>query len=159
MEKENSNIFVISIVAIVAIVGMIILFSGQKAVVVQGTPVNTISEIPENSGNLAGQAYTRPEKINYNDLIKEGFEVVRETSKGVQLKNHKTNQIVNFCTDIGGNSCYGSCSAEGANCDISFCSSGGSGCGCDTSGTCNNVVSNCHYGGNSPQNNNAASEY
>jgi len=127
MEKENTNIFVISIVAIVAIVGMIILFSGQKAVVVQGTPVNTISEIPENSGNLAGQAYTRPEKINYNDLIKEGFEVVRETSKGVQLKNHKTNQIVNFCTDIGGNSCYGSSKVGCSGGEItSECDCGGS---------------------------------
>ena len=57
MEKENTNIFVISIVAIVAIVGMIILFSGQKAVVVQGTPIDTISENQGNNENLVGQAY------------------------------------------------------------------------------------------------------
>ncbi len=54
MEKENTNIFIISIVAIV---GMIILFSGQKAVVVQGTPVNTFSENQGNNENLVGQAF------------------------------------------------------------------------------------------------------
>ena len=57
MEKENTNIYVISIVAIVAIVGMIILFSGQKAVVVQGTPVNSIAENQGNNENLVGQAF------------------------------------------------------------------------------------------------------
>jgi len=65
MEKENVNMFVISIIAIVAIVGIVSLFSGQKTCMVQKSSINDISE------NLGGLAHKNIKISNYPDTYEK----------------------------------------------------------------------------------------
>jgi len=91
VEKNNTNMF---IVAIVAIIGMIFLFSGQK-IVVQGVPINTISGNQGNSENLVGQAYKMEPKIKNNLAIIKSFGQFIELEEfSIPLKSYELENII-----------------------------------------------------------------
>ena len=123
MEKGSTNMFIISIIAIVAIVGMMIIFLGQKTVVIQGTPINSISENQGDNENLGGQATFRSTR----NLVPISIKPVNSVVDRVIIWNEGYNLMAEFF-DSNGEAINSEFSIDGATTEsvVKVCSDGSS---------------------------------